>query len=88
MTEIFQKIQEKRCLFQRFLTSIASFLCQKKGSKSRLAKSHDLVASLPILGPVLRTQELETDFSPFLEKSNSKKKKSAVGFVSKLDINR
>ena len=64
-----------------------TFLCQKKGSKSRLAKSHDFVASLTILGPISRSNDLATDFSHFLEKSNSEKK-GAVSFFSKLGINR
>ena len=50
----------------------------------RLA-THDFVVSLTILGPASRSQELTTDFSPFLvflEKSNSKKFCGAVGLVS------
>ena len=64
-----------------------AFLCQKKGSKSRLVKSHDFVMSLTILGPVSHSHELATDFSRFLEKSNSKQFWSCR-VVSKLDINR
>ena len=69
------------------LKLLVAFLCQNKGSKSRLVKSHDFVMSLTILGPVSHSHELATDFSRFLEKSNSKQF-WICRVVSKLDINR
>ena len=67
--------------------SIYPTTSQNKGSKSRLVKSHDFVMSLTILGPVSHSHELATDFSRFLEKSNSKQFWNCR-VVSKLDINR
>ena len=48
----------------------------------RLAKSHDVFV------PISSSHELATDFSRFLEKSNPRIKFGAVGFVSKLDMDR
>ena len=39
--------------------------------KHRLAKCHDFVVCLTISRPISRSHELATDFSCFLEKSNS-----------------
>ena len=49
---------------------------------------HDFVMSLMISWPISHSQELEIDFSRFLENSNSQKHFGAVGFISKLDIDR
>ena len=55
---------------------------RQKEQTTNLPHLHDFVASLTISPPISRSHELATDFS------QSQTPKKAVGFVSKLNIDR
>ena len=76
--------QEVSTLYMYICKAWFSFLWQKHiemHQKDRLAKSHDFVVhmSLMISWPISHSYKLATDFSRFLEKSNSKRF-GAVGY--------